>query len=293
MLFQRLMAASGAATMILAAGCATTSGVARSAAHAGAPAMPTSLSRVEIARDYLISPAAPLTIAASAEPSFALAHEGAELQPKAGSARRHSGAPTKNFALLAAADLPEGWAYDANQAIRHGKSGLACPTTINIEDEERRFTLRELQTFDAKGLDIGCNYSTDDGAYLTLYASFWPEMSLEESVAGAIAAIKLRFDVKRSLPVAIAMLSSEGDSPLFKDLEKPSAAAFDIGETSGTPYKAALWLVKTHGWHVKARATYPQEDLTSEIISSIMFAFSHLQVRAKNMADPVTAGGEV
>lgn len=291
MLFQRLTVAIAATALLLAGGCASTSDVAAPLAHASAPSMPTTLSRLEIARDYRISPAAPLAVAESAEPSFALAHEGDELQPQA--ARRHAGAPVKNFALRVAADLPAGWAYDADGAVRHAKSGLSCPVAINISDEGRRFTLKQLQAFDAKDLDIGCNYSTDDGAYLTLYASFWPEMSLEDSMAGAVAALKSRFEVKGPLPVGIATLSTEGDSPLLKDRETPAAAAFDIGEANGASYKAAVWLVKTYGWHVKARATYPREDMTSEIISSIMFAFSHLQVRAKNMADPVTAGGEV
>lgn len=293
MLFQRLTAAIAAPALILAGGCATAPGSDRGLAHVEAPAMPTTLTRLAIARDYRISPAAPLAVAASAEPSFALAHEGPQLQPQAGAAQRHAGAPSKNYALLAAADLPDGWAFEADQALRHGKSGLSCPVVIDIADEGRRFTLRELQAYDAKDLDIGCNYSTDDGAYLTLYASFWPEMSLEESMAGAVAAIKTRFKVKGELPIGLATLNAKDDSALYKDLEAPTAADFDIGEAIGVPQKTAVWLVKTYGWHVKARATYPQGDQTAEVVSAIMFAFSHLEVRAKNMTDPVSAGGEV
>lgn len=247
MKFQCVRAAITVAAAALAAGCATSPGAPVPVAHVDAPSMPTSLSRLEIAQNFEISPASPLAIAAEADPSFALAHEGAGLQPESGRLTSHAGAPLEGLALLAAADLPEGWAYDKDQAVRHAKSGLSCPLAINVEEENKRFLLRELQAYDSKGLDIGCNYSTDSGVALTIYASFWPEMSLEDSVAGAVAAIRLRFNVKGALPLPVIAMEADGDSPLFKDVETPQAAGFDIGEVSGAPYKTSLWLVKTCG----------------------------------------------
>lgn len=295
MKLQWVRAAIAIAAGALAAGCATTSSAPGPTAHVNAPSMPSTLSRVEIAQNFEISSARPLAVAAEADPSFAIAHEGTGLQPVSGKLTRHAGAPLEGLALLAAAELPEGWAYDRDrdQAVRHAKSGLSCPLAINIEEENKRFLLRELQAYDDKDLDISCNYSTDAGVALRIYASYWPEMSLDESIASAVAAIGQRFNVKGVMPAPVITMEAEGDNSLFKDLETPQAAGFDIGEVSGAPYKTSLWLVKTYGWHVKARATYPQSDQTSEIVSAIMFAFSHLSVRAKNIDDPVARGGEV
>lgn len=294
MKFQYLRIATlGAA--VLASACATTATAPQSRSHAEAPAIPTSLSRFEIAQNYTIksvtTPAAAPT--AKADPSFALAHEAPGLRNPADATRRHAGAPHSIMKFLTGAEAPDGWVFDKDQAVRHVKSGLICPASIEVPDENRRFLLRDIDAFDAKGLDVGCNYSTDTGAFLTLYASYWPEMSLEDSLAGAVAAIKQRFSVKSNLSVSVVTLKSHGDSALFAGLESPRAAAFDIGEMSRVSYKTAVWLVKTYGWHVKARATYPQQDQTSEIVSAVMFALSHLNVRAKNMEEPVTPGSEV
>lgn len=293
MRFQYVRAASLVAAAILAASCATPGGARRAVAHASAPAIPTSLSRLEIARNYQFESAQPVSVAAGADPSFALAHEGRGLQTGSDKARNFERSPRNSMALLAADELPEGWFFDGDNAARHAKSGLACPVSIELPDENRRFLLRDLEAFDDKSLDVGCNYSTDTGAFLTLYASYWPDMSLEESLAGAVAAINLRFKVEGELSVSVVTLQSEDANSLFAGLEAPQAAAFDIGKVGDARYKTALWLVKTYGWHVKARATYPLDDQTSEVVSAIMFALSHVNVRAKNMADPVAASGEV
>ncbi|MEL7486333.1 MAG: hypothetical protein AAGJ87_03835, partial [Pseudomonadota bacterium] len=59
------------------------------------------------------------------------------------------------------------------------------------------------------------------------------------------------------------------------------------------PFRTSLWLVKTEGWHVKARASYPNDDQASEIVASIVFAFAHVQVRAKNLKNPISRGADV
>ena len=163
-----------------------------------------------------------------------------------------------------------------------------------MPEEERRFLLTDLLVLDAASLDIGCNYATGEGAAITLYASFWPEMTLEDSIGSAVEAIVQRFPVRGQLPVQIATLVAEdaGD-PVLSALEEAKATAFDIGDVAGVEYKTALWLVKTKGWHVKARATYPKSDATSEFVAAIMHVVSHVKVRAKNLNEPLSAGGEV
>lgn len=294
MKFQALKAAAVGAATALAASCATVPGH-QSAPHASAPAMPTAFSRLALARDYRAEQAIPFDVSADAEPSFALPHE---IHPNGvPAAGAHAGSAAigtpAGLSLRVASNPPAGWAISGDQAIRHAKSGLECPLSIEIEDENRRFMLQRVLAFDQKNLDVGCAYETGSGAYITLYASYWPQMPVEESASGAVVAIGQRFDVKGLLSVPVIQFEADGPSPLFDGLETPLAAGFDIGEVNGTPYKTSLWIVKTYGWHVKVRGTYPQGDQTSEIVSAISFAFSHLGVRAKNMEDPVTEGGEV
>jgi len=293
MQFQYVRVASLAAAL-LAASCATPDSARRSIAHASAPSMPTSLSRLEIAQNYRIESAPPVNLAVGADPSFALSHEVSGLKVGSeGASKVNSGASPASMALLTAAELPAGWGFDKDHGLQHAKSGLACPLTVEAPEENRRFLLRDIKNFDANGLDVGCNYSTDTGVFLTLYASFWPEMSLDDSLSGAVAAIRQNFDVKDNLPLPLITINQKEDDPLYTEMETPKAAAFDVGEVNGAPYKTAVWLVKTYGWHVKARATYPLDDQTSEIISALMFAYSHLNVRAKNMTDPASASSEV
>jgi len=298
MKIQAVMAACFGVATIAATGCATSGPAPASPLHASAPAMPTSLSRQQLARSFHRQTAQPVSVKPGADPSFALVHETAELRPDETSGahaqeRRSSKIPL-GLALKASSDLPEGWVFVNENMLRNEKSGLECPLMLDLDDENRRFLLQSVMQFDDKGLDVGCALeSNDGGAGLTLYASFWPEMSLEESASGAVAAIAQRFTIKSQLSVPVIVIDGDKSDPLFADLEEPAAAGFDVGEINGAPYKTSVWVVKTQGWHVKARATYPQGDETSEVVAAISFAFSHLNVRAKNLAHPVTAGGEV
>ena len=263
--------------------------------HTSTIETPRVLSRMAIAQDYDFRPAPALAAQSGADPSFALPHEVPSLafENMFFPARIGDVAETPSHFLRADASLPNGWVWSKEQTALHLRSGLDCPLSLELPEESRRFTLTELMVVDSRGLDVGCNYTTGQGAALTLYASFWPEMSLEDSIGGAVEAILQRFPVKGALPVQMATLTAENNDPAFNGLEEAKATSFDIGEVAGTPYKTGLWLVKTQGWHVKARATYPQADATSELVAAIMHAISHVKVRSKNLVDPTPTGAEV
>ncbi len=271
------------------AGCASAPKTDGATVHAAAPAAPVSFTRVDMMRDYVFSESAMVAVSAGADASFAAAHE-SDTGLNADHARESA---LNGVFAQANIMLPAGWTQLTPDKIRHDASGLECPAEITLADENRIFSLRQIKTFDQKNLDVACDYASARGSYITFYASFWPLMSVEESYSGAVAAIQQRFQVSASTPVPVATMTSEDDDPLFDGLEPQLAGGFEIGSLEGVPYKTALWLTKTHGWHVKARATYPSEDATSEIMTAIMFSFAHLNVRAKNMKDPVTEGGEV
>jgi len=193
--------------------------------------------------------------------------------------------------------LPDGWA-SADETVYHLASGMRCPDSVNFPQEARDYALKEVTNFDAKSQNAGCHYQSEDGVAITLYASYWPDMSLDDSVAGSVASILVRFDAGEELSVmTVTMEAGEDADPqtktLFDGMEEPVAGGFDIGEVNGVRYKTSLWLVKTEGWHVKARATYPMDDETSELIAAILFASSHIDIRKKNLETPMVAAAEI
>ncbi len=200
--------------------------------------------------------------------------------------------------ISASIDLPAGWTTADGEIMFHPASGMRCPASINLEELSRNYVLRKVINFDTKERDVGCNYQSGDGVAITLFASFWPDMTLDQSVAGSVAGMMARFEVGEELTVMTAALTADataepGDASIIEGMEKPIAGGFDIGDRNGVRYKTSLWLVKTEGWHVKARATYPLEDQTSEIIAAILFTSTHFDVRKKNLAEPIISGAEV
>ncbi len=140
-------------------------------------------------------------------------------------------------------------------------------------------------------------WSTARDVSIVVFASFWPDVTLEEHSSAAAASIFQRYTVNEQLPVPVVMLGpAEGDDTnpeLYSNIEQTLAGGFAVGDIDGVSYKTSFWLAKTHNWHIKLHATYPQEDITSEIIAAVYFSASHLAVRAKNLAEPTAPGVDV
>lgn len=194
----------------------------------------------------------------------------------------------------AAAEAPDGWRRDGAKLI-HRESGLECPASFTLKGEEkdRVLALAGVTAYDSRNLDVSCNYGIDGDAAVTVYASYYPDMSLNEHAAGAVAAIRQNFDIAGELPVAVIEIERKSDAATAETLPTALSGGFDIGEINGVPYKTAIWLAKTHGWHVKARATYAQSDFTAEIAAAVLFGVNYLNVDMKNRSDPTGAGREV
>ena len=180
-------------------------------------------------------------------------------------------------ALSVNQSLPEGWIEDGDK-IRHVVSGLGCDLSFSLEDDSG-LALQQLHEFDQSGTNVGCSFETRGGATVTLYATYAPDVSQEDHANGAAASIAERFQTTTTLPLAVSTVTDDQGT----EYEKPSAIAFDITPTDGpVPLKSSLWVVKTGGWHVKARATYRQDDIPTEIMSLLMFTVAHIEVRATN-----------
>ena len=189
---------------------------------------------------------------------------------------------------------PAGWSRDKN-TLTHIESGLSCPIGMDLGDKEaaRPLTLFDIAQYDQRGRDVSCNYKMGGMAGLTLYASFYPDLSLEDHAKGAVAAIGQNFTIKKVLPVTVAEISRKTASGEEITMPAPIAGGFDVGEINGVPYKTSIWIVKTHGWHVKARATYAQSDYAAEVIASLLFAINYSKIDTKNQTDPTAVGADV
>jgi hypothetical protein len=195
---------------------------------------------------------------------------------------------------LASDDSPAGWRREDAKLV-HRESGLECPASFDLGDEGRPRALRLLgvAAYDQRGRDISCNYQIEGEASITVYASYYPDLSLEDHAAGAVAAMRQNFDIKSALPVISIEIETKDQEASGEKLPPALSGAFDVGAINGVPYKTAIWLAQTHGWHVKTRATYAQSDFTSEMTAAVLFSVNYLNVDMKNRTDPTVNGPEV
>lgn len=194
---------------------------------------------------------------------------------------------------IADIDAPEGWRRDGAKLV-HQESGLECPASFTLADEKsrRELTLLGVTTYDQRSRDVSCNYQIEGEASINIYASYYPDLSLQDHAAGAVAAIRQNFSIKGTLPIISIEMESKDEGANGE--RKPAlSGAFDVGEFNGVPYKTAIWLAETHGWHVKTRATYAQSDFASEMTAAVLFSVNYLNVDIKNRAQPTTNGAEV
>lgn len=257
----------------------------RLAAHVDA--MPRSFSRTGLFRDHVFRPSSPLQrVGAGADASFLSPHEAAAEGP------RHAETPKPVF-LRSDATLPKGWVVVDDAAV-HPESGLVCLGAFVLEQQSRRYDLVGVRTFDDSGRDVGCTYDGGDGRVISFFASFWPEMTVEQHLQGALTAMNSNTPLGKEAAVAIVSVKPEDGKPATKDMEPVLAGAFDI-DVDGAPFRTAIWLTKTYGWHVKARATYPRTDEITEALSAVVFSLNHISIRSKNMSKPTIAavGAEI
>jgi len=197
-----------------------------------------------------------------------------------------------------AVETPEGWrrvVRGDEERLAHAESGLECPLgyDFSTDDRQRMLALTGVTKYDQRGRDVSCNYAIAGETAITVYASFYPDLSLEDHAGGAVAAIRQNFRIMGVLPVITVTIKQEGKTDANKVLPPTLSGAYDVGEVNGVPYKTAIWLGKTHGWHVKTRATFPQSDLISEITAAILFQTNFLNVDKKNRDNPTAAGADV
>lgn len=190
--------------------------------------------------------------------------------------------------------LPAGWRRQGDLLV-HDDSGLECPLDFDIRPDKTKDALRlkDVTVYDQDNRDVSCNYTYGGAASVSVYAAYHPTVSVEDHAAAAVKAMRQSFTLKGVLPVIQVDIEDKDAGTSTADLEAPIAGAFDIGEIAGAPYKTALWIAKTHGWHVKARATYAQADATTELVAAVIFAMTYLNIDMKQKTAPAATSPEV
>ena len=190
--------------------------------------------------------------------------------------------------------LPYGWRR-RGEAIVHNESGLACAPGFNFDVNEKPYQIKltSIKQFDNAGRDVACHYLTDGDAAVTIYASFYPEVTVEQHAKAVISAIRQHFTINGVLETLFVDVKDKTTGRKISELGPLVVGGFDVGEIIGVPFKTALWLGERRGWHVKVRATYPQSDPVTEVVAATMFSGNYLNVEIHTRDNPTPTGPEV
>ncbi len=151
----------------------------------------------------------------------------------------------------------EFWAQMKDGLLVHQPSGAVCPLQVGAFE---RFAT---QTFAADGGDVSCQYETADAtSFLTLYFSYFGDLSATDHVRQMVPAIRL---TKGLEPVEDAGLDCEMVIELAGAMEtagQGGEAPIPVGSTpcvvfAGQRQKSLLAVRKYAGWHIKSRLTVP------------------------------------
>ncbi len=177
---------------------------------------------------------------------------------------RNGAAPAQAHNILVQNQMSgEGGWRQVGGAMVHDYSGMRCPVKLDmtltdengVAIESVSAPLSRINLYNASGQDTSCDYANADaGVYLTLYASNWPTVSLQDHFASALKLIVDRFPLKEEAPVLVM----KGDPYANSQVEGETLTAGYITEPmlNGGTFKTALWLNKAGPWHVKVRATF-------------------------------------
>lgn len=198
---------------------------------------------------------------------------------------------TPDLMRAAAQEIKGSWVLRDDGTFMHKLSGMECDAnqkmTMTNEDTGENtvtaMTLHGLALFNEDGSDTACDYRTQDNSRaITLYATYAPDVSAEEMFYGSVQAMRQALPLGDTLDIFIAAPQTDDGAVIMK----PYAAGFDIGKQKGTAYESALWTEKTHGWHIKVRATYPKDDKSVEALAAFMFMTAWLEVDTYQNAAP-------
>lgn len=203
-----------------------------------------------------------------------------------------SARPAQNIPLNVQNQLLGGGWTQSDGGYFHQPSGFYCPYEIEMvftddggnQPTVTRLTapINNIRVFDEAGRDTGCDYVNEkDGVYITMFASEWPDKTLQEHFSAALKHITDRFSVASEATLVKPEITIDGgEGGWTSTIEGETlSGAFLLEPKDGVTLKTALWLNKTGDWHVKARATYvaakdgntPQSYMAAELMAIVYF----------------------
>lgn len=184
--------------------------------------------------------------------------------------------------------LPPGW-QQINEGYLHLNSGLVCVYGASTEGDEYTFSLTQIRLFDDQSTDVGCDYEASTGGFITVFASYWPEITQENHFQSADQQIKTQFNTDKAVDVPIIIT----DGYDVEVMGLPSTSGYEVSpQNSLNKVVSSLRLVKTYDWHVKARVTHASNDGLTMLFGGILFNRAHTEVYNKNSSVP-TGGIDV
>ena len=161
----------------------------------------------------------------------------------------------------------------------HSYSGMVCTPFHDISftkkssDKPQKLilSLQKIHVFDGEGYDTACHYSATNGGVplLTFYASYWPDVALEDHFASAANDMR-RMNIKSGASIIQPTVEMDKNEQTTIEGETRSVAYLIEAGANKVELKTALWLNKTSGWHIKARATYHPADILTELLASVL-----------------------
>ncbi|MEL6378541.1 MAG: hypothetical protein AAGK25_12650 [Pseudomonadota bacterium] len=171
-------------------------------------------------------------------------------------------------------EVPPGF-EQVNIGYQHVKSGMICPFGLATEDDTYAIAITNIRLFDQQSTDVGCDYKTTTGGYITIFSSYWPDITQAQHAAAANQQIRDRFKTDKALDVVIVTLEDYNAATMGT----ATASGYDISEAGAEkPIKSSVWVAKTRQWHVKARATHYMDDPLTELFAAMMHNRTHVDV---------------
>jgi len=160
----------------------------------------------------------------------------------------------------------------------HSQTGLICPPFFGIETDDVKLTfgLTEVRAFAADGTDVACNFVTEDNTtIMTVFASYWPDMSSDDHMLQALQQTAQTFDSPRAIPVPLISVEPDGEN-LFDG--PTDAAAIAFGSRRSQRGQTAVFLRVVDDWHVKVRVTTLQSSDEPIIAAAIWHQVNALAI---------------
>lgn len=194
-------------------------------------------------------------------------------------------APRTMPAALAMEDENGGW-IETEDGLLHTISGMTCawahPVVLG-EDEMILLALSDITVYDDKGYDTSCDYlSEDQHYYYTVYASYWPDVSLQEHFEAAAQIMLSEFPFKEVTPVVTSGMELDNG-----DIQETLAAGFLTQPLNNNEYFTGVWLNKANDWHVKVRATFTPAELGPQLSAALLHSMTMVKILNKEQSNKV------